>query len=1103
MHIYAGRPIPYRCMSKILLVMRLTFFLLLIAIIGLHAEGHSQTVSITGNHLTLKQVFKVIEQQTNYTVFSNREDLEDTRTVNFDVHNMPLMSLLEQALKGQPLQYLIEGNTIVVSRKPAATAPAAASYNRTISGQVTGEGGQPIPRATISIKALNKVVLADDGGRFTISNVTDTVVLDISAVGYMSASLRIAGSTVSFLNTGANRRPHISMVSSGDNHFIFQLEKSVSPLDEVQVIAYGQSTRRTGLGDVTTIKAEEIARNPVNNILLALQGRVPGLQINTSQGNMPGQAPDIKIRGINSINAGTKPLYILNGIPVEPEQTQVLGNYGNVSALLNINPADVESIDVLKDAEATAIYGSRGANGVILITTKKGKAGKTIFNVNAYTGAGTVAKRIPYMDVHQYNAMRREAMTNDGKAINATSAPDLFTWDTVHTHNWQDELISGTAIIHDVNAGVSGGNDQTTFFANTNYHSDGTVFPGNTGATRKTVRLGFDHHPQYGKISISGTAAYSNINIDEMGSNLMSFVSLAPSYPIYNEDGTPNYNAPNGYPLASLQQPYNSASDNFNGNVAIQYTPVKRLHLKLTAGENITALDQLLKVPAAAQANNSQAYMILLTGKSNTWIVEPQADYSVYTGKHSFTALVGGTWQQSLSQSMSATGTGFTNDALLGNIGSAQTINTSNTERVYAYNSFFSRLTYNWDQQYLANLSFRRDGSSRFGPGKRFGNFGAASAGWVFTKNKTIAGLMPFLSFGKLRASYGINGNDQINDYGYLSIYGSGLPYQGTTLVPQNLANPDYRWEENRKLEGALDAGLLDDRVVFSAAWFRNHTNNQLINYQVSTQSGFGGYPANFPALLENTGWEFQVNSRNVATDHFTWNTNFNFTITRNKLLRFDNIEQTSYSSQYFVGYPLSVMQAYHFTGLDNKGAPVLEDKTKNGSIGSDDRSIIGSNNPLYGGMTNEFKWKGINLSFLWEYTHTSGFDNTITAATIGRLAGNALTQVLDRWQKPGDEAFTSRPRFSTVSAAYNARFYSQSDLFWRNYNIFRLRNLSLSYDLAPRVVRRMHMQQLQVYMHAQNLLVLDRNKYRFDPESGNFNMPPLRTFTFGLNVSL
>lgn len=1098
----AGQAFCHRCMSKMLMVMKLTFLFLLVAVVGVHATGHSQTVTITGRHLSLKQLFRAIEEQTGYVVFSNREDLENTGSVSFDVHDMPLIPLLEEAFKDRPLQYLIEGKTIVVSRKTTVAAVTITNSNSTLNGQITGEGGQPVARATIAIKALNKVILADDQGRFTISGAPDTLVIDISAVGYRPVSIRISGRSVNYLQQNS-RHPYISMVSSDGANFIFQLEKSISPLDEVQVIAYGQSSRRTGLGDVTTVKADEIAKNPVNNILLALQGRVPGLQINTSQGNMPGSAPDVKIRGINSIGAGTKPLYILNGIPVEPEEAPLTGTFGNISTLLNINPADVESIDVLKDAEATAIYGSRGANGVILITTKKGKAGKTTFNANAYTGVGTVAKRIPYMNVHQYNAMRREAMTNDGKAINASSAPDLFSWDTVHTHNWQDELIGGTAITHDVNAGVSGGNDNTTFVANANYHQDGTVFPGNTGATRKTVRIGFDHHPVYGKIAISGSAAYGNVNISEMAGSLMGFLSLAPSYPINKPDGSPNFDGPQGYPLAYMKQPYSDNADNFNGNVSIQYTPIPRLHLKLTSGENFTTTDQLLQIPSSAQANNAQAMMQVRNGKATTWIAEPQADYSFFTGRHNFTILAGGTWQQSLTKTVGANGYGFSNDALLGNIAAAQTINTYNTQTTYSYNSFFSRLTYNWDQQYLANVSFRRDGSSRFGPGKRFGNFGAASAGWVFTKNATISHLLPFLSFGKLRASYGINGNDQISDYGYLAYYSAGLPYQGTTLIPQNLANPDYRWEENRKLEGALDAGLLDDHVVFTAAWFRNRTDNQLIYYVVSTQSGFGGYTANFPALLQNSGWEFQVNSRNIEHGSFSWTTAFNFSISRNKLLNFPNIKQTSYAQQYFVGYPLTVMQAYQFDGLSNTGIPVLDDKTKNGSIGSDDRYIIGSNNPLFGGLTNTFTWRGFDLSFLWEYTHMSGFDNSITASRAGAYGVNSLTQVLNRWQKPGDEAFTRTPKFTTSSATYNARFFSQSDIFWRNYNIFRLRNLSLTYSVPQRMLRRAHMQQLQIFMHAQNLWVGDQNKYRFDPESGNGNMPPLRTFTFGINCSL
>jgi len=1100
---YKSRQEGNRVLAKILLVMKLTFLLLTVVLMGVHARGWSQSVTLSGRHLSLKQVFTVIEQQTGYVIFSNRGDLEATKPVSLDVQDIPLVALLDVVMKDQPLNYLIEGKTIVLSLKPAAqaavdnnTAPAARTN---FSGRVMNDNNEAIPRATISVKNTGKVILADDEGYFSLNGIEEPFVFEVSAVGFATMTLRVNNGKIYTTNL-----PIHGTFSTGNNgDIVVQLGKSVSPLDEVQVIAYGQTTRRMGLGNVTTIRAEEIEKQPVNNVLLALQGRVTGMQINTSAGSLPGAVPEVTIRGINSINAGTAPLYILNGIPLQQSEAALGGPVQAISALLNINPADVESIEVLKDAEATAIYGSRGANGVVLITTKKGKAGRTNFSVNAYTGVASVARRLPFMDVHQYNAMRREAFANDGRVPTAGAAPDLFTWDTVHTKDWQEEMIGGTAVTHDINASISGGNNNTTFLVNGSYHKEGTVFPGDFGDNRKSLRMSIDHHSPNGKLGVTASVAATNNHLGLLSANLIPYVSLPPSYPMYKEDGSPNFDAPSGYPLAYLMQPYDNSTNTYNGNVAIRYSPIRNLNLKLTAGADNAISDQTLKQPSASQANNADAKLNIRNNNIKTWIAEPQLNYAIYTGRHSLNVLVGGTWQQTTTKALGANGSGFTNDALLDNIASAATIYTYSNSSKYAYNSFFSRITYNWNREYLVNLSFRRDGSSRFGPGKRFGNFGAVSAGWIFTQNDAVKKTLPFLSFGKIRASYGINGNDQIGDYGYITTYASGTPYQSNTLFPTNLANPDYRWEENRKLETALETGFMQDRFLFSVSWFRNRTNNQLINFVISPQSGYGSYPANFPALLQNTGWEFQATSNNISGKKFGWRTMFNFSISRNKLLSFPNIEQTAYSSQYFVGQPLTVRQAYHFQGLSDKGVPILEDKNKNGSVSSDDRSIVGSNNPLFGGISNELSYKGIGLSFFVEYTHISAFDNTISASRVGAIGVNPLTQVLDRWQKPGDEVFTIRPRFTTAAATYNARVYSQSDIFWTNYNIVRLRNVSLSYDLPAKWLRKAHLRRTQIYMHAQNLWVADGNKYRYDPESGNLNMPPLRTFTFGINCTL
>lgn len=1086
---------------KIMLAMKLTFLLLTTVLMSVHASVHSQSVTLSGRNIPLKDVLTAIERQTGYVVFSNRGDLERSKPVSLDVERMPLVALLDEVLKDQPLTYIIEGKTVVLSLKPSKMDAAEVAADE-LKGQIKDANGKPVPRATIAIRGKGKVILADDDGRFSIPSLEENSILEVSAIGFIPMALQI-GNGVTALKIPGQPEGGTAMMGS-DQLLQVYLAPSVSPLDEVQVIAYGQTTRRLGLGNVTTVRSQEIEKQPVSNILLALQGRVPGMQINTRSGSLPGTAPEITIRGINSIAAGRAPLYILNGVPIPETQSSMNGIVQGFSSLYNLNPADVESVEVLKDAEATAIYGSRGANGVILITTKKGNAGRTNVNINANTGFANIARRIPYLDIHQYNAMRREAFAQDGIIPTANNAKDLFTWDTINNlRNWQEDMLGHSTTTTDANVSVSGGDERTAFLISANYHKDGTTFPGGFGGDRKSMRMSVDHRSANNKIGISGNAGYSNSLIGLAQINPISYISLAPSYPYLNPDGTPNFNAPNGYPYAYEMQPFDNRMNNFSGNMTVRYAPIRNLNLKVTGGIDNTTSDQMQKTPAASQRANSQASMSIRNANAQVWIVEPQLDYTLHAGKHTVNVLVGGTWQETTTKQLGANGTGFTSDALLDNISSAAIINTYSYKSEYAYNSFFSRISYNWDQQYLVNVSFRRDGSSRFGPGKRFGNFGGASAGWIFTENELVKKALPFLSFGKIRGSYGINGNDQISDYGYITTYTNSSPYQGPSLIPGNLANPDYRWEENRKLEAAVELGFLQDRFLFSAAWFRNRTDNQLINFVISPQSGYGSYQANFPALLQNTGWEFQVTSKNFTGKDFTWQTMLNFSLSRNKLLSFPNIEQTSYSSQIFVGYPLSVMQAYHFMGLSDKGIPMLEDKTKNGSISSDDRYIVGSNNPLFGGMSNEFSYKNFNLGFMLEYNRFMGFDNTISAARVGVQGGNVLTKVLDRWQKPGDEAHTKTPRFTTSAATYNARFYSQSDIFWQTYHILRLRNAHLSYDLPGMLLRKAGIRKTQLYVHAQNLWVADRNKYRYDPESGNQNMPPLRTFTFGINCTL
>jgi TonB-linked SusC/RagA family outer membrane protein len=1080
-------------LTKMWLVMRITVILLTVAALQVSARGYSQkTITMSLHQTTLEKALTEIKKQSGYYVIYGRSEVARAALVNIHVENEPLESVLTQLLAGQPLDYRISDKFIIIAPKEELTINGTSPDEETappgeIHGRVVNEKGEQMTGASIFLRGSRKGILSNSDGSFIFHNLHPGDQLVVSFTGYQSIVL-------------------ILDESSFKNFFHVALKPSADPIDEVQIIAYGSTTRRLNLGNVTTIRSEDIEKQPVDNLILALQGRVPGMQISAIGNSLPGAAPTVKIRGTNSIAAGTSPLYILDGVPIPETQSAITGISTSESALMSVNPAEIESIEVLKDADATSIYGSRGANGVVLITTKKGKIGRTAVSANFYTGFSKVGHFIDFLNVHQYNAMRREALANDKLTPNTSNAADLLTYDSTKVTDWQKFFIGGSAPTTDATVSVGGGNLQTRFNATVGYHKEGTTFPGNsTGADRKSVRLSVDHNSADGKFGLSATSGYSISTLDLIATDLTSNITFAPDYPLYTAAGTPNWSGFRGYPLGYLNQPFNSKTDNYNGHVLFRYTPVRGLNLKIDAGFNNSQINQSQQVPLSAQDPASAPVARLTVGSvtNKTWIAEPQADYTLNIDRHQVTLLAGGTWQQNDNRSLTSIGTNFPNDALIGNIGSASTISAYSSTTLYNYVAFFSRLNYNWDQRYLLNLSFRRDGSSRFGPGKRFGNFGAVSAGWIFTRESFMQKGLPFISFGKLRASYGTNGNDQINEYGYISTYGNGGLYQTSSLIPATLANPDYRWEQDRKLEFGLELGALKNRILLNTSVFRNRTNNQLINFVLSPQTGFGSYQANFPALLQNQGIEIELNTKNIVTKDFTWSTSINFTRIANKLLSFPNISQTAYSSQYIVGKSLNLVQAYQFMGLDTTGKPVLADRDKDGSITTNDRIVMGKNDPLFGGMMNSFTYKGIGLNFFWEYTHINGFNNAIPASRIGAQGTNPTTLPLNRWQHRGDEAFTSTPLFTTSAATYNARFYSQSSVAYTKSNIYRLRNASLTYNLPAGLLKKMKIQRLQLYMLGQNLWVSDPwKKYRLDPETGNGGMPPLRTLTFGINCT-
>ena len=978
----------------------------------------------------------------------------------------------------------------------------------TLKGKIINEQMEPIAGATITLKrstnnqpsSVITQLSSDTKGEFTMTNIFLTDTLIITAIGYETAI-----ETLDF-----NSRGLITII----------LKRRTALLDEAVIIAYGTTTRRLNTGSVSRVTSEEISRQPVSNPLSALSGRVPGLIVTETSG-VPGAALKLQLRGRSSIAQGTDPLFIIDGVPFAPNNTSLaqLGSVATsdgasgISPFSSLNPADIESIEVLKDADATAIYGSRGANGVVLISTKKGKAGPTKVSLNAGSGFSRTTKAPVMMTTAQYLDMRREAFANDGVVPTAVTAPDLLVWDTTRYTNFGKLLMNGTARFSRAQATLSGGAANTQFLLGTGYQHQSVVFPGNMQDNKGSLHFNISHDAGK-KFGVTLSGSYASEANSLVSANPAGSINLPPNTPpLYDGAGKLNWQAGGvafTNPMAYLLYGYRAKTENLLGNLQLSYALFKGFNLKTSLGYHSLYFTERSATPRAALDP-----AIAATGSSQfgnryfkSWIMEPQATYSTGLAKGRLEVLIGASWQQTLDTRDQVMATGYTNDALLGSMAGASTYTIINGYTQYRYQALFSRLHYSWQQKYILNLSGRRDGSSRFGPRSQFAGFGAAGMAWVFSNEKWIQKDLPFLSYGKLRGSYGISGNDQIGDYQYLDSWKSTQqPYNSLPgLTPTALFNAHYRWEVNRKWEGALELGFLKDRLLLSLAFFRNRSGNQLVQYALPSQTGFASIIQNFPALVENRGWEFTLNTQNL-NGKLQWSSAINLTLHRNKLLAFPGIETSSYAATYLVGQPLNLIYAYHFTGVDPAtGLFSFEDLNKDGMLNSADRTVSGSLDPqYYGGLANTLSLKGWQLDVFCAFSRQKGrnYLYSVFGFYPGSSRVNQPVFLVDRWQKPGDVSTIQMFTASASSPAAKAwTTLGQSDGIYSDASFIRIKNLALSRNLPSAWIKKIRAQNLRLYVQAQNLFTITGYKGA-DPENQNlFALPPLKTWVVGVEFT-
>jgi len=1133
-------------LTKTFLVMKLSAVLILVASLHVAARTTAQKVTYFGKDVELPTILSVIREQTGYVFFYDKKDLKDIQPISVSLKDVPVEEALRSIFLGLPLEFELQGNTVFITRKTAtpgdnageAHAPEAAPLD-TIRGFILDSTGAPLQGASVTIKGTKDGSKTDMKGEFGLIRAKAGTVIVVSYTGYNNKEVVITGGTHAL--------------------FTVYLQRSQSALDATVVQAYGTTSRRYNVGSIFTVDAETIDKQPVTNVLLALEGQVPGLAINATNG-VPGSRVLMQVRGQNTITSNSvspgnlvgqkpydQPLFIIDGVPFAPQNNNisqannfVQANYsgginqqGGISPFDNINPNDIESVSVLKDADATSIYGTQGSNGVILITTKKGKPGKTVFNLTARTGYNSAARTVKLLNTPQYLGLRSAAFAADSITPSSDPnnylayAPDLLDFSQTKYTNWEKVIFGKTSNNTDLHGTLSGGTYNNTFLIAGGFTRSDFNFPGNFADQRLTLHSAFHHASQDNRLTIDfGTDyGYDQNNSPQGGGSGML---LPPNTPdLLDKQGNLIWSY-NGVALDNYQNyRYIKETDllknyNLNTTMRLTYKILTGLSFSVNLGYNRNTTSEHSITPASAQ--NPLYYNIeseFANTNYETINVEPQLDYTTTIGKGVLTSLVGATYKKNSSFSTTLAGSGYANDNFLGSIGGAATVFAYDQSNLYKYDAAFARLKYVYDREYILSLNGNRDGSSNFGPGRQFGNFGSVGAGWIFTEEHVVKKKMPFLSYGKLSASYGTSGSDGIAAYNYQAFWSppySVPAFQGAQPdAPINLYNPNYSWALKKSLNTALDLGLFHDRVLLNATWYRDREGNQLGGYPLPGQTGFSQVLENLPANVQNAGWEFSATSNQIKTKAFSWSTTFNITFNRNKLLAYPNLAGSPYADQYVLGKPVSEVFGYRFDGINpqtglfqyltSKGQVTNTPDYRLASLGGDYVPITDREVNYMGGFGNTFSYKQISLYVFFQFSsqEAPNYMQTVYGSYFpGTAIDNEPVQVLNYWRKPGDHAvfqkLTSNYGTATALAAEN---FSESTGAYSIDTYARLKTVALSYSFPDAYLKKVHIQGARIYINAQNLLTITNYKVA-DPETfaDYTGMPVQRTIVCGLNFN-
>ena len=1002
------------------------------------------------------------------------------------------------------------------------------AQKKEISGKVTdARDGTPVQGVTVRAKGANAATVTDAGGNFSLPVDSKTKFIVFSFVGYTEMEAQVNGGNL--------------------NVRLVQSEKSLS---EVVVVGYGTKLKRDVTGSVAKVGAKELNNTPVTSFESAIQGRAAGVQVSQQNGKV-GQGISVRIRGSASVTAGNEPLYVVDGIPLQ--NTNLSSNGAATNSLSDINTNDIESIEILKDASAAAIYGSRASNGVVLITTKKGKSGKSKIELGYYTGFQKPTGKREFLDAKQYVDYFRMAAAN-AKRIDPTFDYVAFTESRLQRYsagttdyqtakintNWGDQAFQ-TAPISQYDLNFSGGNEKTTFFMGGQYLDQTGIIIRN-GFKRYSARLNLEHKVREWLsmgINMSFARSINNrVSNDNAFSTPLQIVALSPITPVKDPrtgltsgaldpaTGKPNTNYPVYYnPLLSAENGfYNTTSNRTLGNIFASAKIIKGLNFMTELG-----MDQLNQ--------NEESYNGRLTAR-NLGVPSGQGYYSsdqilnlnvnnffqynTSFKKSDLDVVLGTSYQDWRIASGSATGEQFPSDAYKKLASAASPTVISSSASNWKLLSYFLRANYKLNDRYLLALSGRYDGSSRFGANNRYGFFPAASAAWILSEERFLQNVK-WLNFLKLKASFGLTGNSEIGDFAARGLYTGNAGYGGLPgQHPTQLANPDLKWESTSSFDAGIETSVFTNRITIEADYYTRNTRDLLLNVNVPGTSGFSTQLRNV-GKLTNKGVEFTINTENVVAKNFRWSTSINFGANQNKITDLGG-QEIGTLNRAKEGQPLGVFYAREFAGADPANGDALFIKNTTGTDGKIDRSTtndynqavdvkIGKPNPdfIYG-IRNTFAFKGVDFDVLLQGVKGNQIFNgggQYMSASGSNGFDNQTVDQLNSWKKAGDITMVPEARLFLANGTDNSSRYISSGSY------LRIKAVTLGYSLPAKLLTRIHLDKVRFYARAQNLFTITKYK-GWDPEvnadyqASNINQgvdfysaPQLKTIVFGVNIGL